>query len=429
MGGGTWLVLDILHEAVASFSQKECLDAFWPCVCRNACWIVPAHRMCVLLYDEEDRCEVAGQIESGQILTPPQMRFAVGNDEVAEALRSQGSQWFIDPGDGAQEHDALRRWLWKDKPAALLTVPIQVEHKTVGALLFVLKTFNAADQSMLNALVVGYALYVGMTYTFRNTMTELQAIRLKQQRLLDEIEAKNVELETRNAEIQAKNVVLESQNGELERFTYTVSHDLKTPLVTIKGFLGLLEQDLSMGNTEAVAKDMAQINNAADKMALLLAELLELSRIGRLMNRPEPVHLSKLADEVVSLVAGRIVARGVTVKIDPAMPVVLGDRVRLLEVYQNLIENAIKFMGEQPKPRVEVGAQPDHTQTLCYVRDNGIGIAPDHQEKVFGLFERLDQQIEGTGIGLALTKRIVEVHGGRIWVESEGEGHGSTFWF
>ena len=126
---------------------------------------------------------------------------------------------------------------------------------------------------------------------------------------------------------------------------------------------------------------------------------------------------------------GRIAERGVEVHIAPEMPVVHVDRGRLLEVLQNLVDNAVKYMGQQPAPRVEIGAAVNDEAVVCSVRDNGIGIAPRHHEKIFGLFEQLDPQEEGTGIGLALVRRIVEVHGGRIWVESEGEGHGSTFLF
>jgi signal transduction histidine kinase len=98
-------------------------------------------------------------------------------------------------------------------------------------------------------------------------------------------------------------------------------------------------------------------------------------------------------------------------------------------VLQNLIENAIKFTGEQPGPRIEVGARREDGETVCYVRDNGMGINPRYHGKVFDLFDQLDSTSEGTGLGLALVKRIAEVHGGRVWVESEGLGHGSTFCF
>ena len=129
------------------------------------------------------------------------------------------------------------------------------------------------------------------------------------------------------------------------------------------------------------------------------------------------------------MVAGQIAERGVDVAEASEMPVVHGDRVRLVEVFQNLIDNAVQFIGDQERPRVEIGATKQHGEILCSVRDNGIGIDSHYHEKVFGLFERLDASSEGTGIGLALVKRIVEVHGGRIWVESEGGGRGSTFWF
>ena len=102
---------------------------------------------------------------------------------------------------------------------------------------------------------------------------------------------------------------------------------------------------------------------------------------------------------------------------------------RLLEIFQNLIDNSVKYMGPQPQPRIEIGARRSGNETVCYVGDNGIGIEPRFQEKVFGLFDQLDPKAEGTGIGLALVKRIVEIHGGRIWIESEGKGRGSTFCF
>ena len=164
-------------------------------------------------------------------------------------------------------------------------------------------------------------------------------------------------------------------------------------------------------------------------MSRMLGELLELSRIGRVMNPAEAVNLSELAREAVSLVAGQIAARAVEVRLGPDMPNVHGDRVRLLEVYQNLLDNAVKFMGDQARPRVEVDAVQRGAEVICTIRDNGSGIDPRHHDEVFGLFNRLDRDTDGTGIGLALVQRIVEVHGGRIWVESEGDGRGTAFRF
>ncbi len=224
---------------------------------------------------------------------------------------------------------------------------------------------------------------------------------------------------------------LEAKNTELERFTYTVSHDLKSPLLTIKGFLGLVRKDASAGDEKRLEHDLERLEAAADKMTGLLDDLLQLSRVGRQVNTLGPVAMASLASEAVSLLAAEIAERGVEVEIAPGMPRVVGDSNRLVQVIQNLLQNAIKYMGSQPSPRVVIGARPagDGDEPVFFVRDNGLGIEPDDRDKVFGLFQRLDKGGEGTGVGLALVKRIVEVHGGRIWVESEGRFQGSTFCF
>ena len=222
---------------------------------------------------------------------------------------------------------------------------------------------------------------------------------------------------------------LESKNAELERFTYTVSHDLKSPLFTIRGFVGYLEKDALSGNQERLRSDVQRIIDATEKMQMLLNDLLELSRIGRLMNESQPVSFAELAHEVLELVEGRIMERGITVHMKSDLPIVYGDRQRLLEVLQNLVENAAKFMGNQTDPRIEIGQLGEaEGMSVLYVKDNGIGIQPEHYERIFGLFNKLDVKSDGTGIGLSIVKRIIEVHGGRIWVESE-VGKGTTFFF
>jgi signal transduction histidine kinase len=191
-----------------------------------------------------------------------------------------------------------------------------------------------------------------------------------------------------------------------------------------------LEQDAVAGKFDRLRADIARIASAADKMQQLLNDLLELSRIGRLMNPPEPTPFEAIAREALDLVRGRIDARGVQVVIAPDLPTIQGDRARLVEVVQNLVDNACKFMGDQPAPRIEIGQRgtDDQGKPILCVRDNGVGIAPEYHARVFGLFDKLDAQTEGTGVGLALVKRIVEMHGGKIWVESE-PGKGSTFNF
>ena len=222
---------------------------------------------------------------------------------------------------------------------------------------------------------------------------------------------------------------LEAKNAELERFAYTASHDLKSPLITIRGFLSYIEKDAQAGNIIRLNADIQRIGEATEKMYHLLNELLELSRIGRLVNKPTSIHFEGLAREAVELVQGRILERGIEVHIDPNMPAVFGDRQRLLEVLQNLLDNAAKFMINRTNPRIEIGQQGEEDgKPIFFVKDNGIGIEPQHHERVFGLFNKLDPNTEGTGVGLAIVKRIIEVHKGRVWIESN-VNEGATFFF
>ncbi|MBL9126006.1 MAG: PAS domain S-box protein, partial [Verrucomicrobiales bacterium] len=223
--------------------------------------------------------------------------------------------------------------------------------------------------------------------------------------------------------------LLRQRNEELMRFIYTVSHDLKSPLVTIRTFLGYLERDMQSRDAARVETDLGYIRKAAEKMSDLLDEILELSRVGRKVNPPEDVPLQAVVGDALDLVAGPLASGKIEVRVTDEPLVLTGDRRRLLELFQNLIDNAVKFMGDQPAPRVEIGAEKLGDAWVLFVRDNGIGIDPRHQDRLFGLFEKLHPGFPGNGVGLAIVKRIVEVHGGRIWVESQGPGCGTTFRF
>ena len=220
---------------------------------------------------------------------------------------------------------------------------------------------------------------------------------------------------------------LRKKNVDLAAFTNTVSHDLKSPLVTIKTFLGFLEKDL--GDPVARAKDLGYIHGAADKMESLLNELLVLARVGHMGNSPVEVLLQDVVREAQRLVAGQIAERGVRVEITSEPVLLHGDHPRLVELFQNLLDNAVKFMGDQPDPRIEIGAEQEGGEIVLFVRDNGKGIDPRHRSKLFGLFEKLDPHTPGSGMGLAMVRRIVEAHGGKISALSDGPGKGTTFRF
>jgi PAS domain S-box-containing protein len=290
---------------------------------------------------------------------------------------------------------------------AWMAVPLRVKGQMIG--IIALDGYHVGQFSEKDAeLAVTYANQV--------------AIALENARLFSDLQA---ELALRKKLI----LELENKNAELERFTYTVSHDLKSPLFTIRGFLGYLEQDAVSGNQVRLKSDIQRITDATDKMQRLLNELLELSRVGRLKNESTHFSFAELAGEASELVQGRIMERGIAVHIDPDLPEVYGDRQRLMEVLQNLLDNAAKFMGDQKEPYIGIGRDGDEDgKPVFHVRDNGMGIPSEHFERVFGLFNKLDPKTDGTGIGLALVKRIIEVNGGRIWVQSE-PGKGSTFFF
>jgi PAS domain S-box-containing protein len=218
-------------------------------------------------------------------------------------------------------------------------------------------------------------------------------------------------------------------NEELERFSYTVSHDLRSPLVTIKGFMGLLREDIRDGNLHETEESMMRIENATDKMQQLLEDLLQLSRVGRIVNPYENFTMTSAALEAKELLFGLIKEKKCEIYIQEDMPLVFADRSRTREIYQNLIENAIKFSRPDEKPKVQVYSTEQDGKTVFCVSDNGIGIPRDYQAKIFGLFNKLDSNSQGTGVGLSLVKHIVENHKGTIWVESEGDNAGTLFCF
>ena len=222
---------------------------------------------------------------------------------------------------------------------------------------------------------------------------------------------------------------LREKNTELERFTYMISHDLKSPLVTIRTFLSYLEQDMAKSDAGRIAKDMEFMGAAAEKMSRMLDELLEFSRVGRIKKPSVQISWRDVVDEALTLTAGAVSTRHVRLEISAAPITLCGERDRFVQIWQNLIDNAVKFMGEQPDPTIRLGAETKGKDVTFFVCDNGVGIDPRYHEKIFQLFEKLDAHIAGTGLGLALVKRVVESYGGTIRVESSGLGTGTCFRF
>jgi PAS domain S-box-containing protein len=332
-------------------------------------------------------------------------RYVVDENEPSQPILT-GQANYILLNDVHQDSIVFEDEMYKDIHA-WLAIPLRVKGQIIG--IIALDGYDVGQFTKKHAdLAVTYANQVAIALENARLFSELQTELSERKRLIEELEGKN---------------------AELERFTYTVSHDLKSPLITIKGFLGFLEKDASSGNLTRMRGDIHRIADATDKMQTLLNELLELSRVGRLVNPSQSLQFAELVYEALEIVQGRLRTHDVQVHVQENLPTVYGDRQRLLEVLQNLIDNAAKFIGNTQHPQIEIGQEGyEDDMPIFFMRDNGLGIEPLHHERIFGLFNKLDAASEGTGIGLALVKRIIEVHGGRIWVQSEA-GQGATFYF
>ena len=230
-------------------------------------------------------------------------------------------------------------------------------------------------------------------------------------------------------ERQRTEQALEAKHRELESFVYTVSHDLRAPLVSLEGFAELLADEHSE-RLDAEGQDyLRRLRSNVSTMDSLLTDLLELSRVARAEEPKQAVPVAQIVAEALENLAGIINKSGAQVTVARDLPTVWYSRVRLFQVFANLIGNAIKFSREGVPPQVEIKWQSLKTGCRFLVRDNGIGIADNQKHKLFEIFSRLKKKaVEGTGIGLAIVKRIVENHGGQVGVEST-PGEGSTFWF
>ncbi len=232
--------------------------------------------------------------------------------------------------------------------------------------------------------------------------------------------------------LEEQKLLLQKANKELDSFVYTASHDLRAPLRGISSFASFLEEDYKDKLDEEGREYLMEIRDGASRMSQLIEDLLQLSRISRIKNPYEDVDISQMVDSVIKRLNFDIVEKNVDLKIQDNLPVIYCDRIKLSEVFLNLINNAIKFSSKDNKerPRVEVGFSEEEDCHKFYVKDNGIGIDPKNHKDVFGIFKRLHntKEYEGTGAGLSIVKRVIEDHKGKIWVESE-LGKGAAFCF
>ena len=244
---------------------------------------------------------------------------------------------------------------------------------------------------------------------------------------LEEKRQRNEEL---NQLVLARTRKLEESNRALEEFSCALSHDLRSPLRHVAGFAHLIKENLAKGSVDDCLGFCDRIVQAAGRMQNLIEGLLSFSRMGREGLNVERVDLDAMLREVVVGLHDDAGLRNIQWRIAPDLPAIQGDAVLLREVWINLLDNALKYTGHRDISEVEIGWHPHPDGPVFFVRDNGIGFDPEHAQKLFGMFQRLhsEPQFKGDGIGLALVRRIVESHGGRIWATSK-LNQGATFYF
>lgn len=238
------------------------------------------------------------------------------------------------------------------------------------------------------------------------------------------------EVEVRTHDIQAKNKELLKKNEEIENFIHIISHDLKAPIVSIQGFASIIKTELGNALQGVNLDYFNRIQANAQQMSMLIMDLLEFSRVGRIEDEKGSVDTRELLKEILEELKPEIDKRHMKIQLADHFPMLWASRKRLSQVLTNLIGNAVKYMGPTSEPRIEIGCAEKGGNNLCtlWVKDNGIGIKKEFQEKIFQIFQRAPNllKVEGTGIGLSIVKKIVELNSGRVWVESE-EGTGSQF--
>jgi len=217
--------------------------------------------------------------------------------------------------------------------------------------------------------------------------------------------------------------------SEVGRLTQSIAHDLKSPLVTAQGFLQLVRAELSQGEHDSVGDHLDAISRAVSMMELRLDTLLRVARSGELNGPWTDLVVADLIQPALDALAAMIQQRSARIDSSQSFPNLHGDRERLISVYQNLIENALKFVPETRQPQIEINWRTVGSEIVYFVRDNGTGINPSQHQRVFALFETLGSEKQGNGIGLSIVQRAIDVHQGRVWIESEGEATGTTVCF
>lgn len=260
--------------------------------------------------------------------------------------------------------------------------------------------------------------------TLLQSLADITAVTIENINVFNELEQR---VKDRTERLASANTALEAANKELEAFSYSISHDLRAPLRSILGYSDVILEDSSEGLNDVGKQALAVIKKNANRMNLLIDDLLKFSKLGA----KDPVKTNVDTSAVVSEIMRQLTTDAPNVQwVVHGLSPVYADRVLLSQVWINLLSNAIKYSSKSPDPKIEVGTYARNNETVFFVKDNGVGFDMLYADKLFGVFQRLHhtEEFEGTGVGLSLVKRIINKHRGEVWAESKKD-EGATFYF
>lgn len=292
----------------------------------------------------------------------------------------------------------------------------------IDALMFYQPSYRLLTTAKVTTAIVSWLTLVALVPILPQALA-LPSIARTNERLARE----NAARREAQAELRRRNEALQHKTEELEQFVHTVAHDLKSPLVTMGGFLALARHDLAEQRHGDLDQNLERVERASHRLGDLIQGLLDLARVGRGVGARNPVNVEALVKNLVLELHTRSPELKASIRIVTPLPSVPADAGRLSALFENLLVNALQYGCPDGTGEVAVGAIDRGPEVHFFVSDKGPGVAPEHHRRIFGLFQRLARDDRGTGVGLALVEKVARVHGGRAWVEST-PGEGSTFW-
>jgi signal transduction histidine kinase/DNA-binding response OmpR family regulator len=405
--------LRILHEIDRAILTAQSPEAIAQAALGHICALISVWRAGIWLFDWQTRQGVVLAVAgSGTSRFPPGTRVALEEYGLQDLAVLQAGQAYavadvrtLEPPPGtvhALQGEGLQSYV---------RVPMVAQGEVIGS---------------LNLWSDRRGAFTAEHIDIAREVADQLAISIQQARLHEQVQSHAVELEQRVAERTAE---LQETNAELESFSYSVSHDLRAPLRSIQSFAQVLLEDYAE-RLDAVGRDCAQrIVAAAKRMDTLTEDLLAYSRISRAAVELKPVSLEEVVDDVLTQLEAEILGQDALVTVERPLAQVMGQDTTLVQVVANLLTNGIKFVADGVRPQVRIWTEVREEWVRLWVHDNGIGIAPQYQDRIFGIFERLHgiETYPGTGIGLAIVRKGMERMGGRVGVESAPD-RGSAFW-